>query len=293
MKKEDAEEFTQSLGQIVGGSWKQISLAKRLGVPKALGLGVDEWVNTRLGGYIKMNIEERRQVVEELTAEGASTREIAEVLGTSHMTVARDLGVTNVTDSTVEDAETVTNVPLDAVAILTASDKVKADVIAKLHTGDEESYTPTEYLESARKVMGTIDLDPASNEMAQANVNAGIYYTIEDDGLTKEWEGKVFMNPPYTARVINLFIDKLVGHFEANEVTEAIVLTNNNTDTIWFHQAAKTAAAVCFTAGRVNFLKRDGTKSSPTNGQAFLYFGPNVKAFKAKFSKHGLVMVKA
>ncbi len=28
MKREDAEEFTQSLGQILGGTWRQIAWAK-------------------------------------------------------------------------------------------------------------------------------------------------------------------------------------------------------------------------------------------------------------------------
>lgn len=173
------------------------------------------------------------------------------------------------------------------------SEVIKSHVLATKHTGDEESYTPEKYIESARIVMGDIDLDPASNRMAQETVKAEIYYDIDNDGLAKDWKGKVWMNPPYTARVINLFIDKLVNHFNSKEVTEAIVLTNNNTDTSWFHQAAFTASAVCFTAGRINFLKRDGSKSSPTNGQAFIYFGDNVKSFRDEFSKHGLVMVKA
>lgn len=173
------------------------------------------------------------------------------------------------------------------------SEVIKNHVLATKHTGDEESYTPKEYLASARTVMGVIDLDPASNPMAQENVGADRYFTVDDDGLTQEWAGNVWMNPPYTARVINRFIDKLVDHYEAGEVTQAIVLTNNNTDTSWFHQGANAAAAVCFTAGRINFLKRDGSRSSPTNGQAFLYFGDNLSAFKNEFSKHGMVMVKA
>lgn len=173
------------------------------------------------------------------------------------------------------------------------SEVIKNHVLATKHTGDEESYTPQEYLASARAVMGAIDLDPASNPMAQENVGADRYFTVDDDGLTQEWAGKVWLNPPYTARVINRFIDKLVDHYVAGEVTQAIVLTNNNTDTRWFHQGAQAAAAVCFTAGRINFLKRDGSRSSPTNGQAFLYFGNNLSAFKNEFGKHGIVMVKA
>lgn len=173
------------------------------------------------------------------------------------------------------------------------SEVIKNHVLATKHTGDEESYTPKEYLASARTVMGAIDLDPASNPMAQEYVGADRYFTVDDDGLTQEWAGNVWMNPPYTARVINRFIDKLVDHYAAGDVTQAIVLTNNNTDTSWFHQGAKAATAVCFTAGRINFLKRDGSRSSPTNGQAFLYFGENLSAFKNEFSKHGMVMVKA
>jgi phage N-6-adenine-methyltransferase len=165
--------------------------------------------------------------------------------------------------------------------------------LALLHTGDEESYTPSKYIESARVVMGSIDLDPASNAMAQETVKAAAYFTSETDGLAQAWSGNVWLNPPFTALVINKFIDKAASHFMAGEVSQAIVLTNNNTDTSWFHQGASVAAAICFTKGRINFLKRNGEKSSPTNGQAFFYFGGNVGAFAAEFSKHGLVMVKA
>lgn len=173
------------------------------------------------------------------------------------------------------------------------SDVIKKHVLATKHTGDEESYTPIEYLESAREVLGKFDLDPASNKMAQENVRADLFYTVDDNGLDKEWSGKVWMNPPYTARVINAFISKLVDHYKNGDITDAIVLTNNNTDTSWFHEAANTASAVCFTAGRINFLKRDGSRSSPTNGQSFIYFGKDIEKFKSVFSKHGIVMVKA
>jgi DNA-binding NarL/FixJ family response regulator len=91
MNPDDAEEYTQSLGQIVSGSWRQIALAKRLGVPKALNLTTEQWVKERLGGYIKLSVAERQEAVKNLTDEGQSTREIGEIVGVSHTTVAEDV----------------------------------------------------------------------------------------------------------------------------------------------------------------------------------------------------------
>lgn len=169
----------------------------------------------------------------------------------------------------------------------------KTGNIALLHTGDEESYTPSEYIESARLVMGGITIDPASNDIAQKTVKADTYFTIDDDGLSMPWSGTVWMNPPYTALVINKFLEKAVNHYRDEDISAAIILTNNNTDTSWFHNTAQLSAAICFTAGRINFLKRDGSKSSPTNGQIFFYLGHYPSKFKQEFSKYGLVMVKA
>jgi len=90
MKQEDAEEYTQALGQVMVGGWRQIALGDRLGVPKALGLSTREWVEERLGGYVRLSIPERREAVAELTEEGRSTREIGEVLGVAKTTVERD-----------------------------------------------------------------------------------------------------------------------------------------------------------------------------------------------------------
>jgi hypothetical protein len=95
---EDAEEYTQSLGQIGGGLWRQVLWAQRMGVPAALGLSLRDWVDNRLGGYVRMAVEERRSVVAQLTAkpedggEGLTGPQAAEVIGVSDETVYRDLG---------------------------------------------------------------------------------------------------------------------------------------------------------------------------------------------------------
>lgn len=158
-----------------------------------------------------------------------------------------------------------------------------------LWTRDQESYTPPKYIEAVRKVMGSIDLDPASNEFAQKTIQATIFFTIEDNGLDKPWNGNIFLNPPYSHPEVKLFVDKLLSELKPGQ--QAILLTNNNTDTNFFHRAARRAAAICFTKGRINFLKPDGMQSSPTNGQVFYYFGDNKEKFVRHFAEFGIMMM--
>jgi transcriptional regulator with XRE-family HTH domain len=87
----DAEEYTAALGQIVAGGYRQVALGVRLGVPEALDLTVGEWVEERLGGYVRLSIPERHAAERELVAEGMTQREVAEVLGVHEATVSRDL----------------------------------------------------------------------------------------------------------------------------------------------------------------------------------------------------------
>jgi len=69
--------------------------------------------------------------------------------------------------------------------------------IESVLTGNVDWYTPELYVDLARRVMGTIDLDPASSDKAQEVAQAEKFYTEADDGLQQAWWGNVFLNPPY------------------------------------------------------------------------------------------------
>jgi len=96
------------------------------------------------------------------------------------------------------------NIPVTAKFIQqVANDEVRYNHRAQ-GTGDNEWYTPTVYVEAARQVLGEIELDPASSEIAQRVVQAVDYFTIDLDGLKQPWFGKVWLNPPYAQPAISM-----------------------------------------------------------------------------------------
>jgi len=160
-------------------------------------------------------------------------------------------------------------------------------------TGESEWNTPPEYIESARKLMGKIDLDPASNKQAQKNIKAEVYYTKEKNGLTKPWAGNVWMNPPYSQPLVKDFCNTLVKKYNAGEINQACVLINNATETEFFQNMLKVCTAVCFIKGRVKFIDKNGEATgTPLQGQVIIYFGNESKKFKDLFSKYGEILWK-
>ena len=153
------------------------------------------------------------------------------------------------------------------------------------NSGNNEWYTPADIIEAARAVMGSIDIDPASNDIAQKVVKAKIYYTAETNGLNKKWTGNVWLNPPYASELIGKFVDKLIKEQEHYE--QAIILVNNATETEWFRKIISIASAVCFPKGRVKFYLPDGKTGAPLQGQAILYIGASPKKFTDAFLKVG------
>ena len=170
-------------------------------------------------------------------------------------------------------------------------EEVKKNVHVANNSGNNEWYTPSEYVEAARAVMGNIDLDPASSDLANQTIRANVYLTAQDDGLRYSWDGRVWMNPPYASELIGKFTSKIVMHVSSGEITEAIVLVNNATETGWFQEMLEISQAVCFVRRRIKFIDMNGNPSgAPLQGQAILYFGKNPSNFENHFSQFGKVL---
>ena len=161
------------------------------------------------------------------------------------------------------------------------------------NSGDNEWYTPSEYLEAARQAMGGIDCDPASSAIANELVKAPIYFDQESNGLLQQWSGNVWLNPPYAQPLMAQFASAVVAKYRQQEIQRACVLVNNATETDWFQQMLGTAAAVCFPRARIRFLDPEGAPSgAPLQGQAVLYMGAEPAAFAEAFGAFGPVLCR-
>lgn len=149
----------------------------------------------------------------------------------------------------------------------------------------DEWYTPPEIIHS----LGTFDLDPATSLEAYAlNKSAKKIYTRYDDGLNMEWDGRVWLNPPYSQPLMMNFLKKMATH------NNGIALVFAKIESKWFHDVVLyNAVAAKFLYGRIRFLHKDGTKGDqPRNGSMLLAYGwENVAILKSCSIKGKFVLL--
>ena len=186
-----------------------------------------------------------------------------------------------------------------AVAIQTAVDQAGYDrwkrnhdhvVRVAMSSGSYEWYTPRIYVESARTVLEEIELDPASSDKANQTVRAATYYSVDDDGLQHEWEGRVWMNPPYSS-LASRFVAHLLREYKVGRTTAAVVLLNaHNTDCQWFQPLWDYPC--CFTNHRIAFVSGndDQAHSGNNHGSVFFYLGSDVGRFVEVFTQFGPIV---
>lgn len=151
------------------------------------------------------------------------------------------------------------------------------------NTGDW--YTPPEIVEAVRELFGIIDLDPCSNSHKAPNVPALVHFTREDDGLSRPWFGRVYLNPPY-GKGIGPWIEKVREEHEAGRVTAAVVLVKAATDTRWFRVLSERYPR-CEVAGRLKF---SGCKNPAPFPSVLFYLGDEVQRFADVFGRFGVLV---
>jgi ParB family transcriptional regulator, chromosome partitioning protein len=117
----------------------------------------------------------------------------------------------------------------------------------------DDWFTPLFLLNKVQDFYGGEFLDPASSDLVIPYVKASRYYTKEDDGLSQDWEGNVWLNPPYSKPLITQFTEKLLDEYKAGNINEALLLVNSCTETKWFQNIASEAYLRIDISGRLRF----------------------------------------
>jgi phage N-6-adenine-methyltransferase len=114
--------------------------------------------------------------------------------------------------------------------------------------------TPWPVLTDLERRFGAFDLDPCCEPHT---AKAPMFYTVEDDGLSKPWFGNVYVNPPYSNP--RAWCERALQATQSGEADTVVMLLPCATDTAWFHEIVWPHAELHFVRGRVRFLGWRGT----------------------------------
>ena len=153
-----------------------------------------------------------------------------------------------------------------------------------------EWYSPQNVVDAARRVMGEIDLDPASCFRANEIVRATKYYDQSADGLTQPLHGRVWLNPPYDTFAPKFFV-KFCEEYEAGHVPMAVLrLGAHHLTTVWFQRAGAFPAMLSLPSRRLKFTSSLDRGNPPMHGSAILGVGVNPELFRSEFAELGIIL---
>lgn len=116
--------------------------------------------------------------------------------------------------------------------------------------------TPRPVLEA----LGPFDLDPCAPPV-QPWPTAARRYTEADDGLLQPWDGRVWLNPPYSRPAYSRFMARMAGHGWGTALVFARTETRDFFDHVW-----RAADALLFLEGRLYFHHADGRRAAANAG---------------------------
>jgi hypothetical protein len=159
-----------------------------------------------------------------------------------------------------------------------------------------EWYTPVRYIELAKAVLHSIDLDPASGPVPQSWIKANRIFTEEDNGLKQEWKADtIWLNPPYGKTLSgkscqDMWSKKMIQEYETGHFKSGILLVNSTHGYKWYEELW-TRYPVCIARERIRFINEDGTVGGQAKrGQTFVYFGKDEGLFDCVFQELGRII---
>ena len=131
--------------------------------------------------------------------------------------------------------------------------------------GKSSDWRTPPYLFEALGVV--FDIDVAAPTDGPMHVPA--LHRISERSLETPWSGFVWMNPPFGGRnAIVPWLDKFFAH------GNGIALTPDRTSCPWWQSAAAKADALLFVAGKIRFIRPDGTTGNwPSTGTTLFAVG--------------------
>jgi phage N-6-adenine-methyltransferase len=113
-------------------------------------------------------------------------------------------------------------------------------------------YTPPEFFSKLNEEFH-FDLDPCTSKSNPLGIKN--FFTKEDDGLSKSWEGfTTYINPPF-GRIMLKWIKKAIEESDKPNAKTIVMLLPARVNTNWFHDLLynKPRIEIKFIKGRLNF----------------------------------------
>lgn len=140
-------------------------------------------------------------------------------------------------------------------------------------TSDEWA-TPPVVFQRLADIYGPFDLDPCCRT---ENAKSAQYFTKDTDGLSQQWSGTVWVNPPYSNP--RPWIQKAIDS-AAIPPCKVVMLLPGAIDTGWFHDLVLPHADLVFVRGRIKFIGWKGTPiGAPKQGNLLALFPKGSRSY--------------
>jgi hypothetical protein len=107
--------------------------------------------------------------------------------------------------------------------------------------------------------LGPFDCDPAAASPRPWDC-ASVNFSETDDGLSRVWRGRCWLNPPYDRRGVKRWIQRLAEHGHGTALLHA------RCETDWFAMCWQHASGILFMRTRIKFCRPDGSEQPHNSG---------------------------